>query len=388
MDITLISGHKKDWNAGASKVYLHLDRELQKLGCNTHLFNAEDYVSDRLPTFVQKLVPALQVTNKTLEHVHNTDIVEVAGSIGWRLFQAIRSVSSHKRPLLAMRIHGLEFKDEQARIVQEIAGMEKLPTKYKIFTRHWLNWQEFKTIELADIVICHTSREVDAIVTSGLKHESQVKMCPLGVDSDLISSRHHRPTANKLLWWGSWVERKGIHSLPRAFELAVRELPHLELTIGGTQMSPEEIKSYFAPELSDRITVLPFVSKKEHQQILAEHDLFLFPSLSEGFGLALLEAMATSIPCITTLTGMYDWLEHGDNCYIVPMNAPTSIATAIKRLHADVNLRTTLGQQARQTAERLSWSKFGESNLSFYEESLSKIRGKSQLPLQVKSLIG
>ena len=215
MKIILISGHKKNWGAGASSVYLHLDRELQQLACYSHLFNLEDYLSDKLPGAIQKLTQAFHVEQRILPQIKEADVVEVAGNIGWRLFGKLRSANLQKRPLLAVRLHGLEFKDEQARITEEIARLMTLPTKYKLLTRHWINWQEFKTIELADIVICHTSREADAIITAGLKHESAVKICPLGIDPTFISDREHRASVNKLLWWGSWVERKGIYTLDR-----------------------------------------------------------------------------------------------------------------------------------------------------------------------------
>ncbi|MEB3179448.1 MAG: glycosyltransferase family 4 protein [Nostocaceae cyanobacterium] len=381
MKIILVSGHKKNWNAGASTVYLHLNQELQQLPCQTHLFNAEDYFSDKFPGAIQKFTHAFEVERKILPLAKEADVIEVAGNIGWRLFAALRSLKLQKRPLLVVRLHGLEFKDEQARITEEIARLMKLPNKYKLFSRHWINWQEFKTLELADIVICHTSREADAIVTAGFKHESCVKVYPLGVDSDYISSREYRPYANKLLWWGSWIERKGIYTFPRAFELAARELPNLTLTLGGTGAKPQEILSCFPAELRSRITVLPFISTAEHQDILAEHDLFIFPSLSEGFGLALLEAMATGMPCITTLTGMYDWLEHGHNSYIVPMSAPTAVARAIKHLNADVSLRSAIGNQARETAQNLSWQQFGQRTMEVYTEHLSKIRGGIESPL-------
>lgn len=381
MKVILVSGHRKNWGAGASSVYLHLNQELQQLPVQSYLFNAEDYLSEQLPRLIRKFATAFYVERKILPSAKEADVVEVAGNIGWRLFGTLRNAKLPKRPLLIMRIHGLEFKDEQARITEEIAGLIKLPMNYKLFSRHWINWQEFKTLELADLVICHSSREADAIVTAGLKHESQVKIYPLGVDSDLISNREYRAFANKLLWWGSWVERKGIHYLPRAFELAVRELPNLSLTIGGAGIDPQEILSHFAEELRSRITILPFVSQAEHKAILAEHDLFLFPSLSEGFGLALLEAMATGLPCITTLTGMYDWLEHGHNCYIVPMSAPTALACAIQRLNKDVSLRRAIGNQARETAKLLSWQQFGKRTLDVYTEHLAQMRCRAETPM-------
>ena len=377
MKIVLVSGHKKNWGAGASTVYLHLDQELQNLSYQTHLFNAEDYLDENVPNLLKKFLYSFYVKNRVLAKAKEADVVEVAGGIGWWLFESLRSTKSSKRPLLVMRLHGLEFKDEQARVMLAIARLMKLPLTYSLISRHWINWEEFKTMKLADVVICHTSRDADAIVMSGLKHQSQVVVFPLGVDSDLISERAYEVNAKKLLWWGSWVERKGIHTLPRAFELVKRELPEMYLTIGGTGKSPENILSNFSPELRPFIKVLPFVSKTEQKAIFSQHDLFIFPSLSEGFGLALLEAMAAGMPCITTLTGMYDWLEHGQNCYIVPMNAPTALARAIKHLSNDVDLRRLIGNEAIKTAKNLTWENFGIRTTEVYKDFLTKLSASS-----------
>lgn len=376
MDIVLVSNAKKNWGGGASTVFLHLDRELQQLNCQSHLFNLEDFIDLKLPAIAQKLAMAFYVEKNILEKAKTADVVEVSGNIGWRLFQALRKLPN--RPLLVTRLHGLELKDEQPRITEEIARLHKLPIKYKYFTRYWINWQEFKTLELSDLVICHTSREADAIVTANLKHESQIRVFPLGIDNDFVAQKTHRPRVTKLLWWGSWIERKGIYTFPRAFELAVRQMPDLTLTLGGTGTPADEVLGYFPSQLREKITVLPFISKEEYQKVLSDSDLFLFPSLSEGFGLALLEAMAAGMPCITTLTGMYDWLEHGDNCYIVPMSAPTALAKAIERLDRDPSWRANIGDRARETAQKLTWQKFGINSLTAYTEYLEKLRGIKQ----------
>lgn len=381
MKIVLISNAKKNWGGGASGVYLHLEQQLRQLQHQVDLFNLEDYLKPDLPNVIGKLVIALSITRKILTTAKSADVVETSGHIGWHLFKTLHSQKVVNRPLLVTRLHGLELKDEQARIDQEIARLTNLPTKYKLLTRHWLNWQEFKTIKLADLVICHTSREADAIINAGLKPEHQVKVFPLGVDRDFLATKKYLPRVNKLLWWGSWVERKGIFTLPRAFELAVRKLPDLTLTLGGTGTPAEEVASYFPAHLQSRIKILPFVAKSQYQQILAEHDLFLFPSLSEGFGLALLEAMAAGVPCVTTLTGMYDWLEHGENCYIVPMNAPTSLARAIEKLDLDVNMRKKIGIGGSRTANQLSWHEFGLNSERVYCDYLNQLQGSTNTKL-------
>ena len=132
----------------------------------------------------------------------------------------------------------------------------------------------------------------------------------------------------------------------------------------------------FPADLRPRVTVLPFVSRDRHVEILDQHDVFIFPSLSEGFGSALAEAMASGMPCVTTFTGMAnDWLEHGRNCLLVPMRSPTGLARAVERLLGDAELRRVLGTGAQRTAQQWTWERFARETAARYEERLARLKG-------------
>ncbi len=379
MKILLVSGHARNPDAGASTVYLHLDEALRAQGHDCRLLHAEDYLRAGLPDIAHKMAASAQVRRAALPWAQDADVVEVAGNIGWQLFQSLRALAPDARPLLVTRLHGLEFKDEQARVDEEIARHLALPRKYKLMTRHWANWQEQRTLSLVDTVICHSSREADALVTGRWKPEAQVQTLPLGVDARFFGPpRPLSPSTApcRMLWWGTWVERKGISALPRALELACRAQPDLTLTLGGTGRTPKQILPDFAPAVRARVQVLPFASRQQHEQTLQDHDVFLFPSLSEGFGLALLEAMASALPCITTFTGLaHDWLEPGHNALLVPMSAPTALARAMVRLSRDPALRNALGQAARETAAQLTWERCAAQTAQVYDDARQTLRG-------------
>lgn len=378
--ILLVSGHARNWDAGASTVYLHLEEELSAQGHDCRLLHAEDYLPPRLPDLAHKTAASAWVRRAVLPLARGVDVVEVAGNLGWPLFQALRELPLGTRPLLVNRLHGLEFKDEQARVDEEIAGQLVLSRKYKWVNRHWTNRQEQRTLALADLMLCHSSREADAAILAGWAAEERVRTLPLGVDARFFGdARARRSGPVRLLWWGTWVERKGTSALPRAFALACREEPGLSLTLGGTGRTPEQLLPLFAPEVRARVQVLPFVTREQHLEALRSHDLFVFPSLSEGFGLALLEAMAAELACITTFTGLaHDWLEPGQNVLLVPMSAPTALARAIVRLARDTDLRLRLGREARATAAQLPWARCGAETLRAYADGLQTLRRAPQ----------
>jgi glycosyltransferase involved in cell wall biosynthesis len=82
---------------------------------------------------------------------------------------------------------------------------------------------------------------------------------------------------------------------------------------------------------------------------LKASDLFILPSAAEGLSVALLEAMATGLPAISTnVGGAPDIIKHGKNGWLVPPDHPPALQTALLTLLGNTTLRTNMGQQARQ----------------------------------------
>lgn len=305
--------------------------------------------------------------------------MDIAGNIACTLFEQLAREPKASRPLLVNRLHGLEFKDEQASLTEEIAGQIRLPWKYKNVTRHLLNTRERRAIGAADLVVCSSSRDSDAIVAAGWKTRDRIEVMAPGVMPEFFSSERDYSGGDRLLWWGSWVERKGVNYLAETFDLALREVPTLQLTIGGSGKEPAFVLRHFSPASRARVRVLGFVSTEVHLQELRRHDVFLFPSLSEGFGLALVEAMASGLPPVTTMTGLvHDWLEHGENCMLVPMAAPTATARTIVRLATDSALRARIGRNAQQVARQLTWDKLADNSLAAYAQGLERLRSSRE----------
>jgi D-inositol-3-phosphate glycosyltransferase len=82
-----------------------------------------------------------------------------------------------------------------------------------------------------------------------------------------------------------------------------------------------------------------------------EADVFVFPSLYEGFSRALVEAMAARLAIVTTSVGVAaDALRHEDSALIVPKRRPDAIVAGVRRLQADPGLAARLGEAAAATA--------------------------------------
>jgi glycosyltransferase involved in cell wall biosynthesis len=160
----------------------------------------------------------------------------------------------------------------------------------------------------------------------------------------------------RLLYVGTWLDRKGIYYLVDCFAELARLVPELQLTVAGCISSEDQIKKDFPADLRERVGVLPFVPRDAMPEIYAQHDIFVSPSLMEGMSLTLLEAMASAMPVVTTDTcGMADIVEHEFNGLLVAPADSVALSSAVLRLCKDPYLRQALGSAAQETARRYTW---------------------------------
>lgn len=97
----------------------------------------------------------------------------------------------------------------------------------------------------------------------------------------------------------------------------------------------------------------------EFASIISAADVFVYPSLFEGFGLPPLEAMACGTAVVATNSGgLSDYAYHGYNCLLVPPGQPGPLAEAILRLLNDPALRQNLTTNGQATALAWSWHRF------------------------------
>ena len=148
-----------------------------------------------------------------------------------------------------------------------------------------------------------------ACVIAQLTHggaAGQVRYLPNGVEESFFVPRDYDAQHTlRLLFVGSWIDRKGIHYLAEAFALFCSKVPDVTLAVAGCMLPEEKIRSFFAPEVRERVKVIPLVKREDVPALYAAHDIFVFPSLAEGMPLTLLEAMATGMP--TSPVTLREW---------------------------------------------------------------------------------
>lgn len=162
----------------------------------------------------------------------------------------------------------------------------------------------------------------------------------------------------KLLFVGGLSQRKGISYLFNAVEGLEDKI---ELTVVGR--GNIESCSHLKQALG-KVNYIPSLSHDAVLKLMAEHDLFIFPSLFEGFGLVITEAMSQGTPVITTdRTCGPDIIKNGKDGWIVEAGTHIPIRNLLFEIIQQPTLLHEIGRNALQTASSRPWS--------CYEEELS-----------------
>ncbi|MFM8454084.1 MAG: glycosyltransferase family 4 protein [Gammaproteobacteria bacterium] len=165
-------------------------------------------------------------------------------------------------------------------------------------------------------------------------------------------SKIFSPTAQSIITVGRLDQEKDQATLIQAFARLHSSYPHLTLTIYGEGPERENLQHLInSLNLQEKVS-LPGVTQEIHQK-LAEADLFVFPSLYEGFPNALAEAMSVGLPVIASnCSGNIDIVRDEIDGRLFPVGDVLKLAAIMEELLNDSGTRKRLSEEAKTVAER------------------------------------
>jgi len=191
--------------------------------------------------------------------------------------------------------------------------------------------------------------------------------------ADLEIFRDHNESPF-LLFVGRLEIRKGILETFEAFAKLLVEFPELNLYLAGsegdTRTEPRrvELLATLPPEAGARVKFLGNLSKSQLYSAMQSSEMVLTPSRWEGFGNATAEAMAVGAAVVATSgSGFADFCRHGFNSFLVKPNDSEDLATGIRELLRNPELRSKLKRNASKISQTLSVDVLGLNYLKIIE---------------------
>ncbi|MGH9689296.1 MAG: glycosyltransferase family 4 protein [Candidatus Acidiferrales bacterium] len=365
MRILIAIGVPRQEEAGAAGVVLNHARELTKKGHGVECWFLEDVLTPPVrPKRLEALIFAHRAAQRVLRQRGAYDVVNIHAP--WACVYGFRRriLRPAGAPPCVMTMQGSEERFVTVMRREQHEGRASNFTWknrfwHRVYHQQMYDWS-IRTADYGAVA----NRE--ATIMAELKYDRQpgrIRFIPNGVGHEFFVDRSYVPHVPlRLLYVGTWLDRKGVYYLAESFQLLAREVSSVVLTVAGCGNFESEIKASFAPEVRDRVAVVPFVARGAMPSLYAEHDIFVFPSLVEGMPLTLLEAMASGMPVVTTMSsGMADVVENDFNGLLVPPADSPELTSAVRRLCKDVDLRCRLGHEARKTMRRYAWERVTES---------------------------
>lgn len=258
--------------------------------------------------------------------------------------EAVRAVRDRGAAAVVVQIDPARTEDELVADERErFRGWERdgrLPASY--LARLAAEWQA------ASLVVVNSTWSRNALIAQGVA-PAKLAVVPLAYEGAVVArTRVFRPPL-RVMWVGSVILRKGIQYLIAA----ARELPLglVDITVAG----PVEIAAHAVAGAPKNMRFIGRVPRDEVASLMAAADVFVFPTISDGFGLTQLEAMAQGLPVITT-PSCGEVVIDGDNGVIVPPRDAAALAAAIRSFADDPTRLARMGAAAARTVGRFSLS--------------------------------
>lgn len=205
-------------------------------------------------------------------------------------------------------------------------------------------WQE------ADKIIVHSAHSRDALVAQGVESERCVIIPPAFKSAEASGPRRlERVRPLRVLFVGSHCLAKGFHVFSEAARQAGTDFEFV--SVGRHMLKP----AYLA-NAAEHVAILGPKSQAGVRDEMARADVLVFPTLSDGFGLVQLEAMATGLPVIATLA-CGEVVQDGINGRIVPLRDAAAIVTALRELRGDPSKYEQFSQAASERVRDFSPAK-------------------------------
>lgn len=287
----------------------------------------------------------------------------------WTHLRLAAEISRHPPDALFVPAHVLPmYCPVPAAVTVHDLGYRRFPQAHTRFQRWYLNTTTRRHVRVAGRIIADSEATKTDLLQFYDADPSHIDVVHLGLDATLqptplgpaMRQKYGLPQ-NYLLYLGTLQPRKNLTRLLAAFQQLSHDFPAVYLVLaGGTGWLAKDIFDQIATlKPADRIILPGFIPEADKAALLSGALAYVFPSLHEGFGLPILEAMACGTPVLAADSSSLPEIA-GDAALLVNPLDVEAIAGGLRRLLADEALRRSLVEKGFRRIEAFSWQKAGQ----------------------------
>jgi len=375
LSILLAGDYPPEPTLGSSKVFYKLRDELVGLGHRCDIMFGDEIGGPRPRQIRQAVSPfyAGQALSRRIDR-HHYDVVDIASAEGlW--IGLLNKLSLRSATPYVCRSNGLEQLNYRRMLEDARAGLTVKPWTRRLWYPLSRLTQVAWAARLAHRLLLLNQQDYDYALNEGWQPADRIEIVAHGVSARYLEDRpadDPLPRGGGLLFCATWDHMKGIAYLVGAVERLHARGRRLPLTIVGPGVPEATVMGAFSPAVQPFVRVVARVPEEEVIRLYRSHDVLLWTSTYEGFGLVLLEAMSQRMAVVTTPVGCAPSLvRDGVNGVLVPPRDPEAVAAAVERLMDDAALRDRLGAAAASSVASMTWRATAERTVALYERAMA-----------------
>lgn len=266
--------------------------------------------------------------------------------LGWSQVSSLCLRQAKKRGAVAVLEHPMMHVDlwqsvmseEYSRFGNQAASLNSL------FSARMVRRMK-REYEEADFIVVPSTAARNSFTDRGVPRDKLIRI-PLGVDASAFHpAARNESSPFRVMFAGRLELLKGVHYLLQAW--SELKLADAELWLVGPVLP--EIGPFLERYADQTVRVIGEAKRSRMPDFYRQADALVFPSLNDGFGLVMLEAMASGIPVIATeSTGGLDVITDEVNGFIIPIRDVEAIKQRVNALYADRDRRNEMGMRARE----------------------------------------
>lgn len=245
------------------------------------------------------------------------------------------------------------------------AAFKRYPESYGRLSRWYLDWGTRFAVRHAKNIIVPSEITKKDLIHFYQADPTKIHVIPLGYEKIISKSEMRNPKCEinepYFLFIGRIETKKNIQTLIRAFEIVRQTHPEIKLVLAGKmgRGGEEIIKNY---KNQNCVIGLGYISESDKWTLLKNCLCFVFPSLFEGFGIPLLEAMDAGAPIIASRIPSSLEIAKKNALFFDPQDAE-ELARQMEKILSDPSLRQKLTARYQETLACYSWKKCAEEIL-------------------------
>lgn len=295
--------------------------------------------------------------------------------LSWEMF-------CHSPDLLFIPAHTIPIVHPKKVIVTcHDVGFRSYPSSYSKFQLWHLEFTTGQAVRWAKKIIAVSESTKHDLINIYKAKPQQIKVIYNGFSNEIFHPIEDKDKINEILqkynfpekyilFVGRLEERKNIPKLISAFDILKKKrgIPHKLVLVGKKGYKFEQIIDTIKKlKITSEVILTGYISEQDLPYIFSKADLFIFPSLYEGFGIPILEAFACGCPVATSNVSSMPEVA-GKAAILFNPQKKEEIAQAIYKIISDNNLRDNLIKKGFYQIKKFSWRKCAQETLEVLEE--------------------